>query len=366
MFLFELKLILKQRLKYIKQMIPKKIIFLALVIASCKSIKQVPEPTISILKIDTLLIDKISIRAIEVTSDKVYYAANENRVGIINLKTRSKNEIKVQADSLKIEFRSCAKTASSFFALSISNPALLYQFSDDLSEKKLVYKEVHENVFYDSMKFYDDKNGIAIGDPIDGHISIITTKDGGQTWIKNVLENSPKLVDGEAFFAASNTNIVLKNNSTFLFSGGKKAQMFISFEKGKTWATKNCPIIQGEAMTGVFTADFYNDKIGIIAGGNYDKPLQNSSNKAITIDSGNTWTLVANNQGFGYSSCVQFFPKSKNNIISVGLTGIHISSDFGTTWTKVSTDETLYTVRFIDKNRAIAAGKNKIIQITFQ
>lgn len=64
------------------------------------------------------------------------------------------------------------------------------------------------------MQFYDNLNGIAIGDPIMGYLSVITTKDGGETWQKNNIENAPKVVDGEAAFAASNTNINIKKGKT--------------------------------------------------------------------------------------------------------------------------------------------------------
>lgn len=315
---------------------------------------------------DTLLKDKISIRAILVTNDKIYYAADKNRVGYLNFIDLEKKEQFVNNDSLKIEFRSCAKTNNAFFVLSIANPALLYKFTDDLQSKKLVYEEHNENVFYDSIQFYDDLNGIAIGDPINGHLSIITTKDGGVTWQKNSIENSPKMVEGEAAFAASNTNITIKNGKTWIISGGKKSRVFFSKDKGKSWQIFETPLIQGQAMTGAFTADFYNDKIGLIAGGNYEKPNQNFQNKAITFNGGKTWKLVGDNKGFGYSSCVQFVPFSYGKqLVSVGANGIFYSSDSGKNWKEFSSESSFYTLRFLNKNTAIAAGKNKVVKITF-
>jgi hypothetical protein len=41
------------------------------------------------------------------------------------------------------------------------------------------------------------------------------------------------------------------------------------------------------------------------------------------------------------------------------------SADEGEHWKQVSTDPDLYTIRFIDRKTAIAAGKNKIIRIKF-
>ncbi|MFV8375773.1 hypothetical protein [Flavobacterium sp. LB1P62] len=57
-------------------------------------------------------------------------------------------------------------------------------------------------------------------------------------------------------------------------------------------------------MTGIFTAHFYDSQKGFITGGNYELPNQNFSNKASTGNGGKTWKLQAENQGFGYASCV--------------------------------------------------------------
>ena len=159
-------------------------------------------------------------------------------------------------------------------------------------------------------------------------------------------------------------NVIIKGNHCWIVSGGVKSRVFYSFDKGKTWSVFETPIVQGQAMTGIFTADFYDDKIGFIAGGNYEIPTQNFHNKAITFDGGKTWNLVAENQGFGYASCVQFVPNSDGKeLISVGATGLHYSPDFGKTWKQFSTDNSLYTLRFVSPNLVFDAGKDKIVRI---
>lgn len=319
------------------------------------------------VEVDTIFKDKISIRAILVDKNKVWYAANDNRFGYFDLKTQKRNEVLIKNDSLKMEFRSIAQTDDSIFILNVGNPANLFLINKLNLDYKLVYKEIHEKVFYDSMQFFNNKDGIAIGDPITDCFSIIKTQDGGKTWHKISCGNLPKIVDGEAAFAASNTNIVIKKNKIWVVSGGIKSRVFYSENKGKTWQVIETPIIQGEKMTGIFTADFYDPKIGIIAGGNYEKPNQNFGNKALTSDGGKTWKLISENDGFGYASCIQFIPKSNGNqIISVGISGIFYSSNKGENWKKLSDDSTLFTIRFIDSKTAVAAGKNKMILIKLE
>jgi photosystem II stability/assembly factor-like uncharacterized protein len=271
-------------------------------------------------------------------------------------------------DSLKLEFRSIAKTSQAVFILSVSNPALLYRVSKDNLEPKLVYQENHEKVFYDSMQFWNDKEGIAIGDPIDDtSFCIILTCDGGNSWQKIPTSNLPKLTEGESAFAASNTNIVIKGNNTWIVSGGKKSRVLYSGNKGITWSIYETPISQGEKMTGIFTADFYDAKTGFIAGGNYEIPNQNFDNKAKTVDGGKSWNLIAQNQGFGYASCVQYVPNSNGKgIVVVGAQGLFYSSDGGVSWKQLATDSSLFTFRFINDTTAIASGKNKMIRIHFK
>ncbi|MBF7090828.1 oxidoreductase [Flavobacterium sp. ALJ2] len=319
------------------------------------------------IEIDTLFKDKISIRALVIDKNKVWFGADNSRFGYYDLKDKEKYVEHIYRDTLKLEFRSIAQTANNIFLLSVANPALLYQVSKKNRTTKLVYKEINSKVFYDSMQFWNDTEGIAIGDPTEDSFSIVITRDGGNTWVKILADQLPTMANGEAAFAASNTNIVIKGKETWLVSGGKRARVFYSNNKGKTWKVTETPIAQGKTMTGIFTADFYDSKNGFIAGGDYELPEQNSDNKAITTDGGKTWNLIAQNLGFGYASCVQYVPKSRGKeLVVVGALGLHYSADGGNSWKQLSTDSSFFTIRFINSNTAIAAGHNKMVQIRFK
>lgn len=319
------------------------------------------------VEIDTLLQEKLSIRALEVDKDKVWYAANNGNYGYLSLNGGKNFVGNIAKDTLKLEFRSMAQTKDHVFVLSVGNPGLLYRISKDETEVQLVYQEKGEKVFYDAMHFWNDSEGIAIGDPTEDCFSLLLTKDGGQTWHKTNCDKLPKLADGEAFFAASNTNIISKGKRTWIVSGGKKSSVFYSDNKGKSWHVIETPIIQGSAMTGIFSADFYDENIGFATGGDYEKPQQNFGNKIITRDGGKTWNLIAEKEGFGYGSCVQFVPNSNGNeLITVGASGVFYSYNQGKNWKKIADYKDLFTLRFVDSKTAIAAGNKKIIRLRFK
>lgn len=341
----------------------------SVLIVSCSVDKKIiTDNTFTKVTIDTLLNEQISSRAILIDNNKIWYAGNKGKFGSISLldKNDKYNGI-IQKENLNIEFRSIAQTSRSIFILSVANPALLYKIDKKSRQVQLVYEEKHEKVFYDSMQFLNNNEGFAVGDPTENCPSFLKTTDGGKTWKKLSCNNLPKFEEGEAFFAASNTNLTITENSIFMISGGKKSRVFVSKDKGESWETFDTPIIQGGTMTGAFCSDFYNDSMGIIAGGNYEKPLQNFQNKAITNDGGKTWKLISENEGFGYASCVQYVPYSNGKgIVEVGANGIFYSNDYGSTWKQLADDKDLLTFRFIDERTAVATGKNRIVKLVFK
>lgn len=335
------------------------IIFAFLFFVACK--QEYQPRNIDNITIKEFKMEGSSIRAIEVLDkERVVYAASNGEIGVFWEEEKPKPVYfpKYQ-DSIIPNFRSVALNNDDIFALSIENPALLYKISE--GESTLVYKEENEKVFYDALTFFDDnRHGIAVGDPTENCASIILTNDGGETWQKISCENLPEIAKEEAFFAASNTNIKTIGSSVWIASGGGKARVLKSNDYGKTWQVFNTPIIQGNGPQGIYSIDFADKNNGIIIGGDYSKPEENTANKAITTDGGKTWQLVANNQIPNYKSCVQYVPNTfGKEIFAVGKTGVSFSNDGGKTWRNVSKDS-YYTIQFVDKNTAWLSGNEKI------
>ena len=326
---------------------------------SCKKAYQPRD--ISSIRIKEFTVEDCSIRAIKaIDKNTFYYTGSNGKLGFSknDMNSLRTNHIKHQ-DSIVPNFRSIAFNGKHFFAFSIGNPALLYQFSNN--NHKLIYKETHEKVFYDAIAFFDDNlHGIAVGDPTENCASILLTNDGGNSWEKLSCKDAPNFVEGEAFFAASNTNIAIVDNVVWIASGGKKANVYKSLDFGKTWQVFTTPIVQGKNSQGIYSIDFIDKNNGIIIGGDYTKPLENNANKAITTDGGKTWSLVAKNKEPNYKSCVQYVPNTNGQeVFAVGKTGISFSNNGGYSWVKVS-DDAYYAIQFVNKNLAWLSGNNKI------
>lgn len=317
--------------------------------------------------ITTILKDSLlSIRAIDVLQDgNLVFAANNGRFGMYNIQNDSWQIGTQGYDSLNLQFRAVAHTATDFFMLSVESPALLFK-TGDTGSMELVYKENHPKAFYDAMKFWNNEEGIAIGDPIEDCLSIIITRDGGRNWQKLPCEQLPKTKEGEAAFAASNTNIVIVGNKTWVATGGRVSRIFYSEDKGNNWQVFETPMIGGLSTTGTYSIDFYDELNGVAFGGDYTNPDGNEANKMSTKDGGKTWQLIANKTAPGYRSCVQYVPNSEaKQIVAIGFKGVDYSFDAGDTWQHLS-DSSFYTIKFVNDSTAFAAGNGGVSRLLFK
>lgn len=306
-----------------------------------------------------------SIRAIEVANDStLWFAGSEGIYGQIEKGILSIDTLVYE--NTRPHFRALATNRTEVYALSIENPALLFLLKESSElgkiEANLVYKEEHPNVFYDSMTFFDASDGIAMGDPVDGCLSILLTSDGGKNWQKIPCSKLPETKKGEAAFAASNTNIAVYGNKVWIATGGIRSRIWMSENKGKNWQIFDTPLQEGSSMTGIFSVDFYNETIGVIMGGNWEDKKDNFGSKALSLDGGRTWKLMSEGAVPGYISCVQFIPDSAGKeLMAVSTEGIYYSSDMGNRWVKLSGDG-FYSIRFVNAKEAWMSRHEEIVK----
>ncbi|HTN37949.1 MAG TPA: YCF48-related protein, partial [Arachidicoccus sp.] len=183
-----------------------------------------------------------------------------------------------------------ALDAQTAIAIAVDTPAVILKTTDGGLSWKTVYANRAKGMFLDALDFSDASNGIVVGDPIaadrtDKHIFLARTKDGGDHWSSDQLPAQKEKIDtGEAFFAASGSNIHLSADGSFLLvSGGSKSRLWSDHG-----VISGLPLMQGKATTGANGLAVYG-KIVAVAGGDFMRSAAGDSSFAISRDGGKTW-----------------------------------------------------------------------------
>ena len=289
---------------------------------------------LSSLNMDT----KTSIRGLSIISDSVAWASGSN--GHIG-KTIDGGQNWKWMQPLgyeKLDFRDIeAFDADRAIIVNAGSPAYILKTEDGGKSWKEVYKNIDSAIFLDGMDFWSEKRGIAFGDPIQNHLQLLITNDGGDSWTDISSKLGFDMEKGEAGFAASGTTIkALPGGRVWIATGGVKSNIYTSEDYGINWKKFECPILQGSASTGVFGMDFYEGSYGsqgIVVGGDYTKDKENSNNVLLTSDGGKTWNKPSK-PVYGYRSGVLMY--NDKNYIATGSSGTDISKDGGQTWYHIS------------------------------
>lgn len=265
-------------------------------------------------------IPKTQIRALEVLNDSVvWFAAYYGIWGYTENGGKIWHIDSIKNKHSELNFRSMAVlNDSTVLMMSIASPAYIYKTSDKGKHWNIVYENKDSSAFLDCIKFLDNKVGYALGDPIGAAFTLLQTNDGGNTWNSIDSKNLPKLNEGEAFFATSNTNMSVFKNEMYIASGGKTSRLWIIDKKQPKVSFRKTPLPSGEQMTGIFSMDFYSKKLGVIGGGHYDQKDKIQTSIAYTENAGDSWKSISFNKPM-FSSCVQFI--DAENVISTGHSG---------------------------------------------
>lgn len=228
----------------------------------------------------------------------------------------------------------------------------VYQTKDGGQSWNLVYQNQKPKSFYDAFTFLNENDGIMQGDPIDGRLELLVTSNGGENWAKIPFISCPKVREGEYAFAASGSQITSKENSIWIGTGGSRARVFRSNDKGLSWRTIDTKMIQGESSQGIFSIDFLDAKTGIAVGGDYTKENEGKNNVMLSSDGGVSWRIL--NAALDFRSSVRFIGKT---IVVTGPSGSEISEDTGASWQKIQ-GSGFHTLDVDQKSKTVwAAGR---------
>jgi photosystem II stability/assembly factor-like uncharacterized protein len=212
--------------------------------------------------------------------------------------------------------------------------ARIFRTVDGGENWRLVFQTEQKGVFIDGVAFWDRRHGIAFGDPINGKWFLLTTDDGGLSWQPVPPEGLPAMLPNEAAFAASNSSLLVQGGThAWIASGGaERARVFISANRGRTWAAVDTPMPAG-STAGIFGIRFWDSKHGIGVGGDHKLENEPSKNVILTRDGGRTWVKSMSTQPPGLKEAVVILPRGK--LLAVGPSGTATSTDRGHTWQRV-------------------------------
>jgi photosystem II stability/assembly factor-like uncharacterized protein len=280
---------------------------------------------------------KTSLRGLSVVNDNVIWVSGSN--GTVGKSTNAgKNWKWMTVNGFeKTDFRDIeAFDANTAVIMGIGEPAYILKTSNGGESWRVVYENKAKGMFLDAMDFANNQQGIVVGDPINGKIFIARTNNSGNTWEEIVQESNRPIADsGEAFFAASGSNIKLfANDEYFIVSGGLRSRLI-----SNSVAT-DLPIVQGKESTGANAIDVYDNGIPkkpgsrmVVVGGDFKADSIDLNNCFYSSNGGKTWQ-TPETPPHGYRSSVEYL--SKKDILCTGLNGVDYSGDGGKNWKWIS------------------------------
>jgi photosystem II stability/assembly factor-like uncharacterized protein len=223
--------------------------------------------------------------------------------------------------------------------------AKIYATGDAGRHWNLAYSTNEKGAFFDALEFRDSRRGVALSDPIDSAFSLFMTPDRGRTWTRLPAAQLPRVLPGEAAFAASGTSLVLRGSSELWIGtgGGGKARVMYSPDGGSTWRVTEAPVHADGPAAGIFGLAFFDSNRGVAVGGDYTKRVLAATSVALTTDGGRTWR-AAKSPPAAFLSGVAY-AGSAATLVAVGLAGTFMSADSGDTWVQMDT-VALNTVKF--------------------
>jgi photosystem II stability/assembly factor-like uncharacterized protein len=314
---------------------------------------------------------KTSIRGLSVVNNNIVWVSGSN--GMVGKSSNAGKNWKWMTVKgfEKNEFRDIeAFDANTAIIMAIPDPenihpANILKTTDGGDTWKVVYENKTKGMFLDAMEFRDPKNGMVIGDPVDGKFFIAKTTDAGNSWNELPAEERFAADSGEAFFASSGTNIrMLYNGSVVIASGGKNSRLF--YDK----TVFDLPMTKGKETAGTNSVAVFDNykknkanKI-IVVGGDFTKDSLIDKNCFISNNGGKTWERPKT-PPHGYRSCVEFL--NKETIVTCGLNGVDYSFDGGKNFYSIS-KEGFHACRYarIGNTIYLAGGNGKIGKLVWQ
>jgi photosystem II stability/assembly factor-like uncharacterized protein len=216
----------------------------------------------------------------------------------------------------------------------------------------------NDQFFFDAMAFSDNRHGLAVSDPVDGKFIVLSTSNGGRSWMRLPSAGMPAALPGE-FGIASGTSLTIAGNNAWFGTCCAAARVFHSRDGGHTWHVRTTPISHTAADgSGVFSLAFRTRNLGLAVGGDLDHPDDPADNAVVSAFSlfGDPWAASLS-QPPGLHTGVAWLPFTTLGAVAVGSSGSDVSYDAGLHWTHFD-DGTFGTIACAHDGSCWAVGQN--------
>jgi photosystem II stability/assembly factor-like uncharacterized protein len=305
---------------------------------------------------------KESLRGLSVYDQRIVWAGGTRGAYLVTTDGGMTWRVRTMPGAEALDFRAVKSFGAEAYLMAAGEgeKSRIYHTSFMGEHWELQYTNLEAKGFFDCMAFFDRRHGIVVGDPVKGKFQILRTNDAGVTWRYGDPRNMPPAVEGEGAFAASNTCLTVQGGRNVWFvTGGAAARIFHSSDGGKRWAVTDAPkeMPHGEPSAGIFSVAFYDDRHGVIAGGDYKHPENGGANLATTADGGKTWQMATLSPQ-QYVSGVSYL-REGDCLVAVGPSASTFSADGLKTWQWVSGSG--FNAVAATGNVAYAVGANGVI-----
>jgi photosystem II stability/assembly factor-like uncharacterized protein len=304
---------------------------------------------------------KISLRGLSMPTASVVWASGSN--GKVAKSVDGGNSFRWMTVEgyAKRDFRDIeAFDSSTAIIMAIDTPAIILKTTDGGKTWRKVFEDTRPGMFLDAMDF-SGNNVVVIGDPINGKAFMAVTSDKGDSWMPK--ETPDSMIDGEAFFASSGSNIKIigakRNSKTLFVSGGIQSRLFYNGNPMKL------PMQSGKNSTGANGLALHpNQNQGIIIGGDFANDKRRDSAMLLFSLYPSVKFSTPVTPPSGYKSAAVYL--SRSTVLSCGTSGVDLSVDGGLNWKKISDISFHVAVKSPDGRYAILAGGNgRIAKVLF-
>lgn len=204
---------------------------------------------------------------------------------------------------------SAAKAYVPMYKVSGNDPQGIYVTSDTGATwtRQTTASFSNASSFPDCIHFFNENEGWALGDPINGSFEIYTTTNGGTNWTQVSGSNIPNPLSGE--FGVVGYYSAVQDT---LWFGTNMGRVYHSTDKGHTWTVVTVTPLSGKYIKPSFQTGMH----GLVQ----DKSQNTTGTLCETFDGGVTWSLVSTT-GPVYTTDLSFVPGAGDVCVSSGSSG---------------------------------------------